>query len=74
MWHVVPWAALVGLIAPYYPEGIRAKVGASLQGAQTPVWLYQGALSGTEEERATTQDPVCAIEPVDGLPSIADTH
>lgn len=30
-----------------------------------------GALSGLEEEHAAAQDAVCAVQPVDGAPSIA---
>jgi hypothetical protein len=42
--------------------------GAPLQGDQTAVWLYQGALPGAQEEHVAAQDAVCTIEPVDGAP------
>lgn len=37
----------------------------------TTIWLYQGAQPGAQEKDAADQDAVCAIESVDGAPSIA---
>ncbi len=33
---------------------------------QAPVWLYQGALPGAEEEYLAAQNAVCAVQLVDG--------
>ena len=38
---------------------------------QTTVWIHQGALPGIEEEHVAAQDAVCAVQSLDGAPSIA---
>ena len=50
--------------------GIRAKVEHPFRVVKrrAPVWLYEGALPGVEEDHVAAQDAVCAVQPVDGAP------
>ena len=50
---------------------IRAKVEHPFRLNQMPVWLRQGALPGIKEKHAAAQNAVCAVELVDGAPSVA---
>ena len=65
MEKVVPWAALVERIAPYYPEGKTGRAPFSL-GDKAPMWICESTLPRIEEEHRATGHPVCAVELVDG--------
>src|SRR3990167_2518327 len=40
--------------------------GASVSGAQAPIWICEGSLSRPEEKHGAALHAVCAIQPVDG--------
>ena len=72
MEHVVPWAALVELIAPFYPEGRTGRPPFSLATMLRIHFMQQWfSLSDPAMEEAFFDTPlyrgvVCVIEPVDG--------